>query len=505
MDLRQLIRLKQGGMSNRRIGKTLKMSRNTVNGYVQHFASLELDHTTLLAMDDKQLYDLFPENDHKDSKRYEHLRGLFSYFADEMAKPGCTMQTLWRAYLDERPEGYRYTQFAHHYGNWKGRQKASGILEHTAGEKLMVDYTGKTIPYIDKATGEVLQAQVFVGILPCSQYTFVMACKSQKREDFIACLNSCLSYMGGSPKAIVSDNLKSAVSKGHKYAPEINKTLSGLALHYGLVIDPARPYRPQDKALVEGAVKLVYQRIFYPLSQHTFFSVEDINAAVRPMLGQYNDYLFQRAQVSRQHRFKEVEQSYLQPLPESLYQMREYRRAKVQKIAHIYLSEDKNYYSVPYRYIGKQVEVQYDRDQVEVFYNRERIACHQRSYKRGRYTSVKDHMPSTHKAYAEWSPEFFAKRAVKIGPSTDQYICQLIAQYDYPETAYKQALGILSLCKDYTLERVEAACGLGLWGHRYGYRIVEKILKNKRDLVPIQEATRPIPPHENIRGAGNYQ
>jgi transposase len=505
MDIRRLIQLKQGGMSNRRIGKALDMSRNTVNGYIKYFEALDLDYGTLLAMDDKQLHDLFPEKENRDMEKYDHLRGLFSYYSKEMVKPGCTLLTLWHGYLEERPEGYRYTQFAHHYGQWKNRQKPSGILEHTAGEKLMVDYTGKTIPYIDKETGEVLQAQVFVGILPCSQYTFVHASTSQKREDFICSLNTCLQYVGGTPKAIISDNLKSAVSKGHKYAPEINKTLSGFALHHGLVIDPARPYRPQDKALVEGAVKLVYQRIFYKLSEHTFFSIGDINEAINPLLEQYNDYLFQRAQVSRRQRFEELERPHLGSLPQSVYQIRQYRRARVQKIAHIYLSEDKNYYSVPYRYITKQVEVQYDKDHVEVFYDRERIASHKRSYRGGQYSTVKDHMPSTHQAYTDWSPEYFSQRAVKIGPCTQAYLKRLIEQYDYPEVGYKQALGILAMTKGYPAARVEAACEHGLAGHRCGYRVIENILKNDYDQTAIEESPPPIPPHENIRGEGYYQ
>lgn len=492
-------------MSNRRIGEALGLSRNTVNGYVLNFDALGLDHAALLAMDDKALHDLFPEKDSKDNVRYEHLSSLFGYLAKELTKPGCTLQTLWGAYFDERPDGYRYTQFAHHYAQWKNRQKASGILEHKAGDKLMVDYTGKTIPYIDKCTGEVLQAQVFVATLPCSGYTFVHASKSQKREDFIASLNACLQHLGGAPKAIISDNLKSAVSRGHKYAPEINKTLAGFALHYGLVIAPARPYRPQDKALVEGAVKLVYQRIFHPLNQLTFFSVEEINEAVRPRQELYNDYLLQRAQVSRRQRFEELDRPHLGPLPTDIYRIRQYRRSKVQKVAHIFLSEDRNYYSVPHRYVGKHVEVQYDSDRVEVFYAHERIALHKRDYRPGKYITIADHVPSTHRAYTEWSPEHFAQRAAKVGPGTEQYIARLIQQYAYPEQAYKQAMGILSFTKYYPNERVEAACKYALEYHQSGYRIIENILKNHQEQPPEQPPTPPIAPHPNIRGPHYYQ
>jgi hypothetical protein len=183
------------------------------------------------------------------------------------------------------PDGYRYTQFVHHFNQWKGHTtKASGILRHQAGEKLFIDFAGKTLSWVDRETGEVHPAQVFVAILPCSQYTYVQAVASQKREDLVRAITDCKSWLGGVTKAIVGDNMKAVVAKGHKYAPIINKTLKDLALHYGCVIDPTRPYHPKDKALVEGAVGLVYQRIYYPLSGQTFFSLAELNQAIRRLL-----------------------------------------------------------------------------------------------------------------------------------------------------------------------------------------------------------------------------
>ena len=508
MDLRQLIQLKQKNQSNRRIADALGVSRNTVNSYVNTFRHHGFSYTELLRLSDGDLYELFPRPDYKDSKRYSLLASYFPYYGKELRKPGCTLQTLWNEYLEKHPRGYRYTQFVMHYNGWKGKVKASGILDHKAGEKLFVDFTGKQLSYIDRETGEEQPVEVFVAILPCSQHTYVRAVQSQKREDFIHCMNSCLSWLGGVPRAIVSDNLKSAVSKGHKYAPVINKTLKSFALHYGCVVDPARPYQPQDKALVESAVRLVYQRIFYPLSKHTFFSLAELNEAIGDLLIDYNNYSFQNSKTTRKERFLEIEKDYLEPLPGEEYQIRQYRRAKVQKISHIYLSEDKNYYSVPHRYIGHQVEVQYNQDRVEIFYKHQRIASHPRSYRGGKYTTSKDHMPSSHQAYSSWSPDYFEKRAEKIGEYTCSYIRRLIAQYDYPELGYKQAQGILAFVKSYPPQRLENACRRGMEHHRSGFRTIENILKNKLDQQEQQELfgqTAPaIPTHSNIRGADHY-
>ena len=274
MDLRQLIQLKRKGLSNRKVAEALGVSRNTVNTYVQAFEKHELSYDQLEGLSDGELAGLFPQADAKDGQRYEQLAGYFPMFSKELRKTGCTLQVLWRRYLADHSDGYRYTQFVHYYNLWADKKtKASGILHHKAGEKLFMDFTGKTLSWVDRDTGEIHPAQVFVAILPASQYTYVQATASQKREDLVRALTDCKTWLGGVTKAIVGDNMKAVVSKGHKYAPLINKTLKDLALHYGCVIDPTRPYHPKDKALVEGAVQLVYQRIFYPLSGRTFFSL----------------------------------------------------------------------------------------------------------------------------------------------------------------------------------------------------------------------------------------
>ena len=506
MELRQLIQLKRKGLSNRKVAEVLGVSRNTINSYVRAFSEHELSYPQLEKLSERELGGLFPQTDSKDTKRYEQLAGYFPTFAVELRKTGCTLQTLWKSYLADHPNGYHYTQFVHHFNAWKGKTKASGILRHQAGRKLFMDFAGKTLSYVDRDTGQIRPAQVFVALLPCSQYTYVQATVSQKREDLVRAVTDGLDWLGGVPKALVSDNMKAVVARGHKYAPVINKTLKDLALHYGCVVDPTRPYHPQDKALVEGAVRLVYQRIYYPLSKQTFFSLAELNKAIRQRLGPYNDYRFHNRPTTRRQQFLEIEQPTLDPLPSSPYQLRSYKRAKVQKISHIYLGTDKNYYSVPHRYVGRHVEVQYTADVVEIFYGGERIAHHNRSRTAGRYTTIGAHMPSTHQVYNDWNPEWFARRAAHIGPYAQSYIRRLIDQYDYPEIGYKQAQGILALTKTYPPDRVEAACRRAAQGHRAGYRTIANMLTNNLDQIdqPELPLDNHIPDHGNIRGGTNY-
>lgn len=508
MNIRQILQLKERGESNRSVSQLTGIHRNTVNDYVRLFEATGHAYKVLQEWSDKELSDLFPQNSTTDTGRYEILQKYFPYFLKELKKVGCTRLTLWREYLARHPDGYQYSQFNDHLRKWLKRVNGSGKLEHKAGDKLYVDYTGKKLHYVDKETGEQIEVEVFVGILPCSGYTFVEASRSQRREDFIGSMNNCLDFLGGVPKSLVPDNLKSAVTKGSKYEPILNKTFAGLGLHYSCSINPTRTYSPQDKALVEGAVTLVYQRIFYQLNKQTFFSLAEINKQITLLLQQYNDYLYSQLKTTRRQQFLDIEKETLLPLPAQRYELRNYKSLTVQPMGYVYLSNDKHYYSVPHRLIGKKVEVQYTTRSVEAFYGNERVAIHARDYQAGRYTSIADHLSSSHNFVSKWSPDFFQEWGRKYGVDIEHYIKGLIDQADYPETAYKQCMGIFSLLKDYSPHRLRKACVRAKQYPRFGYRIVKDILKNNMDrepdlFTPPTETT--IPEHNNIRGGNYYQ
>lgn len=503
MNLRQIIQLKIQGTSNRQISELLDIHRNTINKYIRLINASDIALPELLELDNTSLLELFPTTHTIDDTRYEVLSGYFPQFAKELRKVGCTKEKLWKRYITYHTDGYGSSQFNYHLNHWLNRKKISGKLNHAYGEKLFVDYTGKKLHIADKITGEVIEVEVFVAILPASHYLYVEATLSQQKEDFINSINNTLSFIGGVPKVIVPDNLKSAVTKSSKYEPILNKTFKAQGQHYGFAINPARSYKPQDKALVEGAVKLVYQRIFYELSNQTFFSIKELNKAILEKVKKFNLHHMKTYDSSRFKLFNEYEKSTLQPLPKHKYELKEYRVATVQKMGYIYLSADKNYYSVPYRYIGKKVEVQYNTDDVEIYFKQERIAFHLRNYRKGYYTTNKTHLASSHSFYTEWKPEYFLQQAYEIGEDTYQFVSKMMAQAKYPEIAYKSALGIIHLKAKYEKSRINEACKIGLQNDLIYYRIIKNILDSNADQAHIDNISKSsIPKHNNIRG--NY-
>jgi transposase len=508
MDLKQIITLHQAGTSNREIGKLLQLSRNTVNSYIRMIQSSSYNSQELLEMERGSLGELFTAHTTIINERFDELMKWFDKVNQARNHPGFTFQYHYLEYRSQASNPYGYTQFMEHYHRKYDKVRGSMKLDHEAGKEVYIDFAGKKLHITDKTTGELLPVEVFVAILPNSQYTYVEACMSQKREDLISCMAHALSYYEGVPRAIVSDNLKSAVTRASKYEPEINRAFKDFACHYGCAINPTRSYSPQDKALVENAVNLVYQRIYHPIRNMTFFTLADLNREIKNLLESYNNLLFQRKQASRRELFQSVERAYLKPLPDTAYQMKDYRRGKVQKIGYVYFSPDKSYYSVPYRYIGKQTMIHFTASTVEVYYNHERIAFHKRNPAAGNYNTIKDHLSSTHKAFTDWNPEYFTRMATRHGDNVLALITQVLTGYDYPETAYKRAMGIIQLHRAYGSGRLDKACQRALIAGTHSYKRISNILKNNQDKLPLpeQENNVPhIPAHDNLRGASAYK
>lgn len=510
MDIRQIIRLHLDGFSNRKIAKTLGFSRNTVNSYMHLFEGSGYTLEKLWDLSTVEFNKLFTSHTTIVNDRYDALMKHFEQINANKNSPGFTFQYHYNQYRESEQNPYSYTQYMEHYKRKYSIEKGSMKLEHIAGHELFVDFAGKKLEIIDKETGEITNVNVFVAILPSSQYTYAEACLSQKQEDFIKCLGNSLAYFGGVPKAIVSDNLKSAVIKASKHEPIVNKTFKEFAYHYQCAINPTRSYSPQDKALVENAVRLIYQRIYYPIREITFFSLADLNKEIKVYLGKYNDMLLQRKEISRKELFQTNERAYLKALPNGPFIIKQYTRAKVQKIGYVYFSPDKTYYSVPYRYIGKSTQIHYTPNMVEVYFYHERIASHNRNSIKGTYITNKDHLSSSHKAYSEWSPEYFKKMAAQHGHAVLLYTQEILLKTDYPETAYKRIMGIIQLYKIYGSERLNNACERALYANTPSYRLVKNILSNnldkERDIQGLLDFDKPhISPHENIRGSNNYQ
>lgn len=507
--IREIIRMKDNGLSNSQISQRLGKSRTTIIKYLDVIETSGFCLKELLELKGEDLSELFDsgnELSHTGREQiHKDLYSFFPYLEKELKRVGVTRNILWREYKMKHPEGVMYSQFCEHYNKWSHKTQGYMPTAHKAGEKLFIDYAGKKLHIIDKETGEIKPVEVFVATLGASQYTYVEASFSQQIPDFISSVQNCLHYLGGVPACIIPDNLKSAVSKSNKYEPHINDQFASFASHYDTSIMPARALKPKDKSLVEGAVNITYTRIHAVLRDKEFYSITELNLAIKELLLVYNQTPFQKKQHSRTGLFLEIEKNALKPLPAERYELRDYKVATVQKNCHVYYSSDKNYYSVPNAYIGKKVKMILTQSVVEIYHSQTRIALHARSRKAYHYVTVKEHMPVSHTYNADWSSEYFITWAQKIGTSTKEYIEKILDKKQYPEQSYKSCMGILGMASKIGKERLENACKRALSYDAVSYNSIKNILErglDKEEEPDLFNAT--ISNHDNIRGSKYY-
>jgi transposase len=358
--IKQLLRLHESGVSNRQIAKALGLDRETVNNYIRKFKAGEMQTGELLELDDPVLESKFIAGTAAyTDKRFEDFKEMLPWLETELARKHVTRYLLWQEYLSKYPSGYRFTQFCYHLNQQLIARKPTAVLTHEAGRELFVDFCGDKLEYVDLETGEIVSVNVFAGCLPFSEYTFIMAVRNQTTEDFIYALSCCLKALGGSPKILVPDNLKAAVIKADRYEPELNQVMEDFANHYGFAVLPTRPHMPKDKAMIENHIRIIYSRVYAKLRNHRFFSLEDLNRALAEKTMEHNQTRMQRRDYSRQEKFLADEKQLLHPLPQSEFEIRRYTELRVGSNNYIYLGRDRHYYSVPYIYIGKKVQVIY--------------------------------------------------------------------------------------------------------------------------------------------------
>jgi transposase len=506
--VKQIIRLSQNGESKQGISTVLKVSRNTVKKYLQLIRVNGWDPDLLVLMDDQKLEALFASPEKPDPERFDHLDELLPTYEKELKRTGVNRWVLWSEYKQKYSSGYSYSQFCYHLQQYFKLKKVTMQFEHVAGDKLYVDFTGKKLSIVDPQSGEIHEIEIFVATLGCSQLTYVEALHSQKKEYFIDATQNALHYFGGVPRVLVCDNLKSGVNKASNYEADVNESFLSLANHYGAAVLPTRSAKPKDKALVEKHVSIVYSRIFAPLRDKVFYSIEDLNRAIWEQLEKLNNAPFQGRDYSRRDHFNAEEKSVLSPLPEERFEIKEYAYATVLKTSHVQLARDKHYYSVPYRHIGDKVTIVYTRSSVSIYYKNERIAFHGRNIKKYGYTSVKEHLPSQHQFIAEWCPDKFIRWAITIDPVVEEFIKKVLESKVYPEQAYRSCVGILSFDKKIGRERLINACKRATHFNTYNYKIIERIIQSKHDLLPFDDELplqKTLPLHENIRGASYYK
>src|SRR5579859_3237742 len=400
-----------------------------------------------------------------------------------------TLQLLWEEYRQGNPEGYRYSRFCELYQRWRSKLDVVLRQEHKAGEKMFVDWAGATIPVHDRLTGRVWRAPLFVAVLGASSYTYAEATRDQQMEAWLQAHVHAFEYWGGIPTLAVPDNAKTSVTRAHRYDPDLNPTYYNFALHCGFVIVPARPYKPRDKAKVENAVQVAQRWIVAALRHRKFFSLEELNEAIRELLTKLNHRPFRKKEGTRASVWEALDKPALKPLPTEPFDLSEWSRARVNIDYHVVF--DSNLYSVPYNLVHELVEIRSTPTTVEILYKGTRVASHLRSRGRGQTVSNDEHRPKSHRAHLEWTPSRMVHWAESIGPHTARLFERIMNDKPHPEMGYRGCLGIIRLAAKYSAVRVEAAAERALLTGACRYKSVESTLKNSLDQAPLAPSLPP--------------
>lgn len=505
--VREVLRLKLGaGLSIREIARRLALAPSTVRVTLERLAAAGLSWPLPEPLSDAVLEArLYTTRGTKCGHR-RHVEPDWAMLHRELKRKHVTLSILWDEYIAQHPDGYRYSRFCELYRAWAGKLSVTMRQTHQGGEKLFVDYAGDTVPVIiDRLTGEVWQAQIFVAVMGASNFSYAEATWTQGLADWIGAHVRAFAAIDGVPHLIVPDNAKVAVIKACLYDPQVNRSYADMAAHYGTAILPTRPRRPRDKAKVEAGVLIVERWLLGRLRNRRFYSLAEVNAAIGELLVRLNEERpIRRLGVSRRQLHEELDRPALMPLPVEAYVFAEWRARRVGLDYHV--DVERHYYSVPYRFAREQVEVRFTGTTIEVFHKGERIAAHRRSSGNGKHTTIPEHMPSSHRRYADWTIERIRREAAGIGPSTALLCEQILENRPHPEQGFRACLGIIRLVKPFGAERLEAAAARALEIGARTYGSVKSILENNLDRQPTHRrlADGVTILHPNIRGARYY-
>jgi transposase len=503
------------GLTVRSIATELSIGPRTVVTYRKRIEQSNKTLQELLVLDDTVLAEIMrpPAEKPKADIRIGDFNNHLDYYLSELARKRASRVILFEEYSKLYPDGYKYSKFCELLKAAQSVKNATLHNEYSPGDQFMFDFAGKKMHYIDKQTGEIIEVPVFVAVCPYSSFAYVEALQDATLPQVIKALNNCLQYLGGAPASAKTDNMKQVVVKPNRYEPTFTELIEQWALHNGIALFAARVGRPRDKGPAEAQVRITYDQIYARMRDDVFYCLREVNDAIRLHLEAFNHKPMQREKYSRFQRFLDMEKPVLKPLPDTPYVIKHHATRKISFNYHFKLQEDGHQYSVPATYIGKQLRAVYDTNTVEIYDGLERILVYQRVYGKG-YTTLAEHMPSTHKAYQEqqaMDAAYFLRAAERIGPCTHQYVDGILKSRPYLEQAYEACRGILRFAQKVSIgpARLELACQRGLRGENFSYRTIDNILQNNQDKLELKD-----PPtqtelfsliHENLRGPESYQ
>ena len=499
--IREVLRLKADGFSKRRIAASLGISATAAMECVERARRAGLTWPLPEDLSDDVLeHRLYPPPTVKDEQR---PLPNWAEIHRELKRPGVTLQLLWQEYREQHSSGYAYSRFCDLHRAWEKYVSPTMRQTHIAGERMFVDYSGTKLQLMERTTGEILTAELFVAVLGASNFTYAEATWTQSLPDWISSHIRAFNYFRGVTKMIVSDNLKSGITKACFYEPNVNRTYQEMADHYDTAIVPARPNKPKDKAKVEVGVQVALRWVIAKLRKRTFFTLAEANAAIRDCVEQINDRVTRHLGASRRSLFDEIERSALKPLPATEYSFAYWKQCRAGIDYHVEI--DKHYYSVPYTLVRQELWTRYTASTVEVFHRGTRVAVHRRGPPNRGHTTLPEHMPSSHRRYADWTVGRIKSEAAEIGPNTIALVEIILREKRHPEQGFRSCRGIVKLVGRFPRERVEAACERALAVGTRSFSSVKSILDTKLDRKrPEKAAEGPAIVHNNIRGPTFY-
>lgn len=504
--VREILRLKfANDLPVREIARRVGIAPSTARATLERFAGSGLAWPLPSELNDDRLEALLFKASGSKRGHRRHEEPDWATIQREMKRKHVTLAILWEEYIAANPGGYRYSWYCELYRAWEAKLPVTMRQTYLAGEKLFVDYAGDRVPVIiDRLTGEVREAQIFVAVLGASSFTYAQATWTQTVPDWIDAHCRAFAAIGGVAHLLVPDNTKAAVIRACYYDPQVNRTYAEMAAHYDTAILPARPKKPRDKAKVEACVLIVERWLLGRLRHRQFFGLTELNAAIGEMLTALNDHrTIRRLGVTRRQLLEEIDRPALKPLPVEPYVLAEWRLRRVGLDYHV--DVEGHYYSVPHRFARQQVDARLTSRTVEIFLKGERIAVHPRNSGNGKHTTVSEHMPSSHRRFADWNIERIRREASAIGPAMIT-LCEVILEHrPHPEQGFRACMGILRLVKTFGADRVEAAASRALDIGAKTYGSVKSILDNNLDRqTTAKRADGKAVQHPNIRGARYY-
>jgi transposase len=503
--LKEILRLRyELGLGQRQIACSCAIAQGTVSQYLKRAQQAGVSWPLPQGWDDRQLESALFGGTPRRAYENHKPQPDFARIHEELQRhPHLTLQLAWEEYRQVHPDGYAYSRFCELYQRWRQRLDVVLRQEHLAGEKLFVDYAGATIPIHDPQGGPEQPASIFVAVLGASNYTYAEATASQELEHWIGSHIRAFEFLGGVPKLVIPDNTRTGVKRACRYEPDLNRTYHELAMHYGVGVLPTRPYKPRDKAKVETGVQIVQRWIVAALRHRQFFSLAELNQAIRALLEKLNQRPFRKRPGCRATLFLKLDRPALGPLPRERLELQQWATARVNIDYHIEC--DRHYYSVPYVLTGQVVEIRSTLTTIEIFHRGERVASHARSHQPYHATTINEHRPKSHQQHLAWPPSRLLHWAQSVGASTAQLFKTILESKPHPEMGYRSCLGILRLGQRYSNERLEAAAVRALATGACSYHSVKSMLQRGLDRQPLESPAPCLPlAHDNLRGAAYF-